>query len=354
MKVIVILVLVIALLFSGYLHDSKTNPAPQSFAELSEPVPEYLPVPSLDPRETERSKPEPAHDTRHWSEKEIEAPAVPMDGGSAPEGMVKLNELPVYYPAADAEKDGCVVYAYDENDNYVQLGSNVWDTFVDKVSKGEPAMVRRVEDYSGYSYAEGDYTKTSDIEYDGQNYTVRRYYYDKKLAVSYEILDIYSPITDWDRENNALVKLYADRSEAEKDGCVIFKGNEELYSGKEKLEEFFLCVTKGEPARVRIVNQSYSANDIYDVYQVEFDGVNFIYTADYSDEFIKTSVYPYMLTFDAPSHGGIQYILCHSEDYKWSDITAKWGKGSSMDEDWLSYNRAFVIPVEDSHEAVQP
>ena len=354
MKIVLIVLIIFSLLFAGYLHENNgAEPAIVADSTL-EDIPEYLPAPSLNPKQTPKPKPEPEPDTRHWSEKEIAAPAVPMGGQSAPEGMLPLKELPYYYRAADAIEDGCVATYYDDAGNNLQGGSGVWDAFVDKTLKGERAIVRVVDDYTNEEIGWA-HSKTADIEFDGENYIVRRYFRDQNNGAEYEVLDTYRPITQWEKENDPLVRFYKDRAEAEADGCVIYRANEGLFSGEDKLNAFLAAVERGEKARVRIVNQSYSANDIYNVYQVEFDGEYFIYRTTYWNDLMRTSVYPYMLTFDVPSHGGTQYMLVPSNVYTWQELSAAWGAPiSSADEGWLTNDRAFVIPIEENHEEVQP
>ncbi|MBR6812618.1 MAG: hypothetical protein IKM51_04520 [Oscillospiraceae bacterium] len=348
MKIVLIVLIVFSLLFAGYLHENNgTEPAYVAADSTLEDVPEYLPAPSLDPKQTPKPKPTPEPDMRHWSEKEIAAPAVPMGGQSAPEGMVMLKDLPYYYRAAEGETDGCVTYYYDDEGNNYQGGNAVWDDFVAKTVRGEPAMVRRVQDYTCESFDRA-YSKTADIEFDGEKYIVRRYYRDQMNGAEYEILDVYTYVTEWDKENNALITYYKDRAEAVADGCVIFKGNEQLSSGGEMIEDFLGAVERGEKARIRVAcNEAYGSS-IYNVYEIAFDGENFIYTSSHFSGLIRTSVYPYMLTFDVPSHGGTQYMLAYSEIYKWSELSAAWGAlMSSSDEGWLSYDRAFVIPIDE-------
>lgn len=80
-----------------------------------------------------------------------------------------FDELPEDYSLEDAKADNCVVH----EDGDISFGQNIWDSFLKKTEKGEPATVRVVDYYTEENEAPKLYIK--DLVFDGESYVLTDY-----------------------------------------------------------------------------------------------------------------------------------------------------------------------------------
>lgn len=99
-------------------------------------------------------------------------------GEAADTGYTPHDQLPADYSAAQAAEDGCVVFEIAAMRQEPVAGQEIWESFLDEVQRGEPAMVRLVHfyDQEGMVSLEGENALPRyllyDLSYDGSAYTV--------------------------------------------------------------------------------------------------------------------------------------------------------------------------------------
>ena len=111
-SLLLVLVLIVSIFSACGKKDTAGNNVADEKDFISSPAPtvELSPVSSEEPLSSPQPSFEPVERNfpdDHWSKNVSDAPAVPLDGMSAPEGMVPLKELPGDYSAEQAEADGC-------------------------------------------------------------------------------------------------------------------------------------------------------------------------------------------------------------------------------------------------------
>ena len=108
------------------------------------------------------------------------------DSIALPDGMLPYAELPKDYSFEQAKQDGCVVHKqYD-----LVSGQEVWDAFIEKTSRGEPAFVRLAFYTNG-----GSDGFLQDLTYDGEHYLLYSFESGQEYTREYKYLVRYFDIS---------------------------------------------------------------------------------------------------------------------------------------------------------------
>ena len=117
-------------------------------------------------------------------------------GENSDYSWISFEDLPEGYTLEDAKEDNCVV----EEDGDISSGKQVWESFLKKTEKNEPATVRLVHYYtlSGeenydeayYDSIKDDYPKMYilDLEFDGEKYIWTSYSDEEPRVYEYKYL----------------------------------------------------------------------------------------------------------------------------------------------------------------------
>ena len=280
------------------------EPTPTPCAE-----PEPSPLPSFEP--VVRNFPD-----DHWSKNIADAPAVPMDGMSAPDGMVPLKELPVDYSSEQAEADGC--YGTDRRNHNQLFGTAVKNDFKAAISEGTPTMAREYN-FKTSNQHKAAYPVITDIEFDGTDTITRQYIRDSEMQLEYELVTVQRDISALGDDVAADYDKDAER--ARKDGCIIIRAyaNQPLYEGSVIWDEFIQRAEAGEKASVRFY-VLYENTKFDTVSQLDYDGKHFIYTQKNPDRnALISTVYTNLSVYETKSWSALSettiYMLNYSESY---------------------------------------
>ncbi len=357
-RIIALLLAAVAILsLTGCGAKKSEEPAPSAGTDaLAENA---TPAPSPEAANT----PEP---TWQVSEEPQPTPEIKPVYTAAPKNYPPLSELPESYPMEDAQKDGCVLVnsAILESDAEASFDANygTWLDFKDKTSRGECEKVR----FAWYVFEDIYYLY--DLEFDGENYNVTQFFRDKTAGFDFEYLESYRFLRgdELDEEGKPIDGLYthygSDISLAEADGCVVMyeplydETPQMLISGQEIWDEFYANAKNGTPDVLRAAVIYPDVDEItwvqnsdlyYDypadgvdyalrVFEVEFDGCEYIYRTYNSDkEVLKTVKYPYLVQMNSdignyPNER--EYWLMFTDKYTWKaafDVMASQQASSS-------------------------
>jgi len=314
-------ILVFAILISVFSACSKTDTqgSDLSAADVTlSPKPSEGPTPSAEPAPLAA----PEFPPDHWSINIKDAPVIPLDGMSAPEGMATLKDIVNNYSTKQAIEDGCYGRGHLEDNKYVEFGEDILEEYNTKVAQGQPAILRTYQGRipnSSFNYPDSIY----DREFDGEKTITRNYVQDIEMQVEYEEVNYSRPLDDFD--DNFITCYGKDETKARNDGCIISEGMQLLYNGLEIWNNFYNKTVAGERACVRLFSVYNASEDleVAVVTQIEFDGKYFTSTSNSTQDNTvgecTSSVYTDLIVSEYINWSNLkrvtEYTLCYSKLY---------------------------------------
>jgi len=328
------LILIIILLISIFSACSKVNTTGDNKEAASDgtadvtpsPAPTASPTaePSPAPSEKPTVPPQPSFEPvdrnfpdDHWSKNIADAPAVPLDGMSAPEGMVPLKELPVDYSAEQAEADGCYG-KYFANYESITFGEEKLLAFRECVQSGIPCSIRKY----GFVFMSSPVPTITDMYFDGENIIHRTYTRDIEKQLEYEEVSVEQDITE--KYEDFLLGYDNDAEKALADGCIVFTPDspEPIGNSNEIWNSFYNKVTSGKKAAVRIFRGNGEQYKPYMIH-LEFDGKYFVLTTLYDDSRLHSTVFTNLNKCEDINWMQLKridhYMLTYSSEYTYDD-----------------------------------